>query len=89
MPGESRGNRPTKSLRRDSRPCEIVNEKAPETRVSGAFAFWREIYSRKFVSGGSCRGPRILPVISVSAEDLIFILVRLASERDEDLVIAL
>src|ERR1700722_4237080 len=37
MPGESRESRPTESLRRDSRPCEIVNEKAPETRVSGVF----------------------------------------------------
>ena len=39
MPGESRESRPTKSLRRESRPCKIVNEKPPETRVSGGFAF--------------------------------------------------
>jgi hypothetical protein len=44
MPGASRESRPTKSLRRDSRPCEIVNEKTPETRVSGVFVLNCSIY---------------------------------------------
>jgi hypothetical protein len=44
MPGESRESRPTESLRRESRPCEIVNEKTPVTRVAGVFVLSRNFY---------------------------------------------
>ena len=54
MPGESRESWPPESLRRESRPCKIVNEKTPETRVSGVFVL---IGGKGLANGSSRRDP--------------------------------